>query len=999
MPQQKPTRNLFTRLFTRMFVALTIVILLYLVILYAGPYRTILQKNAHDGFQQRVSSRAEAVEQILWRWSNLDSAATALNKQLTQLLNAEGADVAQMRTDAALNHRLLSSMYESLVNLLWQLNVNDVYLILDGPGRAVEGVETARAGLYLRCTAPNSYTSDNSNLLLRMGMSDISRNNHIALDSWWQPCYLPEACVDNDFFEKPRSAYLQSPGTSRATATDWGYWSAGHKLYAQDTADLLTYSIPLFNADGELWGVMGVGVFQQTLEANLTKALPGDNGCWVLAKQTENDLKVIWASGEAAYAAYVDDTVLHLLPQEGLPTYRMQSIFGIQAPQAVAVSKLNLYASNAPYHEAPLVIAGVTSQTVLDRASNQMMTMLSLLGITTWALGIVGTPLLSWKVSRPITGLAKEIMEITPNGELHLTRTGIQEIDTLGSAIEQKNREVIASASRFSEIIEMTGKMLGVFEVRKDNDKAFLAGILLQLLVGGAQQSMEMDKQAFKEKMQHLFQNRLSMDEDIYRLIDKNGEHKWVRVCIREADGSICGVVIDITEQIDHRLKIDYEHTYDALTDLMNNRAFSERMHRLLRDEQQLGLGLMLMWDLDNLKTINDTYGHESGDSYIHAFANWLKTIAVPNGFSARRSGDEFFTFVYGFGSDVARLAFLARLGERLGDLSGEVYNGDAVAIHASAGACRYPEDAREVDDLIRCADYAMYTIKRGAKGHIALFNPAQDTCKSLRVMALEKLNRLVQGRLVRFAYQPIVRLRDARVVGYEMLMRPQGGDFSSPPEVLNAAKSLGALYQVERMTLFGALEQAAQDRRAGRLSGDVRLLVNSIANECLTPEDTQALCDMVLPVLDHQIVVEVTECEPLNPELMTRKRQLVRSLHGKFALDDYGTGYNGQTTLLTLYPEMIKLDRSLVRGLDTDAYKQQFLKKLSAFANERGMLVLAEGVETEAELYAAYRCGAGYAQGFFLARPDFTPPVLAQPVRDALERLTADAAHKEGHE
>ena len=240
MPQQKPTRKLFTRLFTRVFVALTIVILLYLVILYAGPYRTILRENAHDAFQQRVSSRAEAVEQILWRWSNLDRAATALNEQLTQLLNAEGADVAQMRTDAALNNRLLSSMYESLVNLLRQLNVNDVYLILDGPGRAGEGVKTARAGLYLRSTAPNSYTSDNGDLLLRMGMSDISRNNQIALASWWQPCYLPEACVDNDVFEKPRSAYLQSPGTSRATATDWGYWSAGHKLYAQDTADLLT---------------------------------------------------------------------------------------------------------------------------------------------------------------------------------------------------------------------------------------------------------------------------------------------------------------------------------------------------------------------------------------------------------------------------------------------------------------------------------------------------------------------------------------------------------------------------------------------------------------------------------------------------------------------------------------------------------------------------------------------------------------------------------------
>ena len=320
-------------------------------------------------------------------------------------------------------------------------------------------------------------------------------------------------------------------------------------------------------------------------------------------------------------------------------------------------------------------------------------------------------------------------------------------------------------------------------------------------------------------------------------------------------------------------------------------------------------------------------------------------------------------------------------MSRHLHDMTDELYSGTVVKLSASAGAARFPEDADTPTELMRCADAAMYAAKREGKGMIELFDATRDRRQCVYLTDLEKLNRLIEQRMVRFAYQPIVRLRDARIMGYEMLLRPQGDAFSNPQEVLSAAKSLGMLYQMEHLTLFGAVEQAIRDLESGVLAPGRRLLINSIANECLSDEDCAKLCDLALPVLDHQVTLEVTEGEPMNAELTARKRALLHHLHGRFALDDYGTGYNGRTTLLTLYPEIIKMDRSLVRNLDTDTYKQEFLRNLVAFATERSMMVLAEGVETVDELRAAIRLGADLAQGYVLARPAFTPPELPDEI------------------
>ena len=220
MSRKKPTHKLFFWLFIRVFSVLTLIVVAFFALVFSPPVQTILRKSSHESFAQRASSKAAAVSQTLRRWSDLDSVASDLNTTLADTLHENNANISDIADNAHLNQTILADMYSQLVNLIRQMNVNDAYIILNGPGRENEPAKTARAALYLRTNAPNNYYPKNSDLLLRIGAPAISRTYNLALDSYWQSCFVPSLCADTDFFDQPYNAYLHSQGTANASPSD-----------------------------------------------------------------------------------------------------------------------------------------------------------------------------------------------------------------------------------------------------------------------------------------------------------------------------------------------------------------------------------------------------------------------------------------------------------------------------------------------------------------------------------------------------------------------------------------------------------------------------------------------------------------------------------------------------------------------------------------------------------------------------------------------------------
>ena len=393
--------------------------------------------------------------------------------------------------------------------------------------------------------------------------------------------------------------------------------------------------------------------------------------------------------------------------------------------------------------------------------------------------------------------------------------------------------------------------------------------------------------------------------------------------------------------------------------------------------------------DLDNLKTINDTYGHDWGDIYLRQTAHSLRQNSPGGTVVARLSGDEFLLLFYGYETREALRADIKKLEENFAQSSAALPDGKGLCIRMSGGVAWYPEDALDLDTLKKYADFAMYEVKHSTKGEIREFDMERYRAGVYAMEQRSDFEKLIRERRVDYDFQPIVSAHDGHVVAYEALMRPQLPTLRSPLTVMQLASEMGRMYDIEKLTLFRACECYEELKAAGKLDADALIFVNSIASVSLSDEDWASYCEAHSATLP-KLVVEITEEEEMNERELERKRDFLGS-PGAFALDDYGSGYSNGNSLLTVAPKYVKVDIAIIRGIDTDADKQQFLKTLIDYARPRGIYVLAEGVETLSELRKVLEMGVDLLQGYCLACPAAEPVAIdekaVQVIREAAQK------------
>ena len=221
---------------------------------------------------------------------------------------------------------------------------------------------------------------------------------------------------------------------------------------------------------------------------------------------------------------------------------------------------------------------------------------------------------------------------------------------------------------------------------------------------------------------------------------------------VREADS--VAELEDVTRDVEEKRRIEYERDFDILTDLYNRRAFDQQLRKLFSPARRgrLQVAALLMLDLDNLKYVNDTYGHDYGDRYIQAFAKCLESFYCCRSVVGRRSGDEFNVFLYGYENQEAVRACLKRFRDEVGEASLVLSTGDRMRVRASGGLAWYPRDAGNYEELLRMADFAMYSIKHTVKGRIQEFDREDYERNSILIQGQDALNRMIDGRLVRIS-------------------------------------------------------------------------------------------------------------------------------------------------------------------------------------------------------------------------------------------------------
>ena len=436
-------------------------------------------------------------------------------------------------------------------------------------------------------------------------------------------------------------------------------------------------------------------------------------------------------------------------------------------------------------------------------------------------------------------------------------------------------------------------------------------------------------------------------------------------------------------ENVLNQLLVRNRQVYtDSLTKVFNRRYCDERLRRLS------GEYALAMIDIDNLKQINDCLGHPAGDTAIYHTAQAIRAILRSQDELVRYGGDEFLLLFYGYPGREQLREKLEALTRAMQQAVVVLPSGSDLHISISGGVAWYPEDGRDIETLKKYADFAMYQVKHSTKGQMKDFDIGVYNQEAYIARTRREFHQLISEERVYYYFQPIFSAQTGRVHAYEALMRSDLPTLRSPATIMKLAREQGALYEIERLTFRKALEEFDNLRSKNLVDRQALIFINSIASVSLCWEDSEYM-DQRWHELRRQMVIEITEEEEMNREALETKRH-APGFSGMFALDDYGSGYSNEGSLLELAPRFIKVDISIIRGIDSDPDKQQILRNVVRYAQPRSMQIIAEGVETAAELRKVIELGADALQGYFLAKPAAVPAQMAPAARKIIAEYSS---------
>lgn len=568
--------------------------------------------------------------------------------------------------------------------------------------------------------------------------------------------------------------------------------------------------------------------------------------------------------------------------------------------------------------------------------------------------------------------LAEEVRGIDPEHPKALPPTQIRELDDLSSAIDEMHKNHLQHAGRMSMVIDKVGIPLGAFEMQEQNNSVFLTDSLFRLLKlphgdSDSNKMMLEDFLALFPSVSFPKESEQSHEERIKWACKGCAIELSLDIRLLRQGDAVYGTVVDVSEEEQHKKWLEYERDYDPLTKLLNRNSYPAQMSALIKARPDK-VGVLLFGDLDNLKNINDTYGHDMGDRYIQKAASALQRFEALGGVVARISGDEFAVYLHGGDTreELRKKVDKVLAHVRKGKI--ELQDGSQQNTRISVGLSYYPFDADNIDMLVRYADFAMYEIKNSKKDGTREFDLNSFENNSFIQHKLNQLDRLIEYRRLTFAYQPIIDVRSGAVFGYEALLRPLMREIHTPREVLTLAKDQSKLYQIEKLTLSYTLNWYKKNQRQ---MGARKLFINRITSQKLSKEDMGELEALMENTYDH-LVMEVTNTEQSDDSEFNEKIKRIRDRGYGLALDDYGPGFHKGNFLLSLSPDFVKLDMTLVRNVDTDTTRQDLLRQIISFAESNNIGVIAQGVETHEELEMIIALGAHYVQGYYTGRPEY---------------------------
>jgi len=771
-----------------------------------------------------------------------------------------------------------------------------------------------------------------------------------------------------DFISEPIKISAENPQTP---ATELGYWSMPYQINF-DGSYAIAYSLPLRDKNGSCIGVYGIEIDLNRLRENLPYLEINSKGMGsyvLLCKNSYNDMEYtrVAVSGNTfdelnnysdtvTFNGKVINSNMHVLDTRKKHRTEVYS----------TIDELNLW-ENCSYDHKIWALCGVVDSIYLNALENNIRFNVLLAFAITMLLGLIFAWIVSRVMAAPIHKLLDEIKMIRPDNPVIPSQSTIKEINDLAYVVENLTDDITDFSAKVSTIIDLAGLQFGAFEYDKNSDFVYCTDMLYTLLnMEKSGNKLFVPKWVFEEKIGLFCKEILPDINRVYKMKMPNGSIKFIHLKTAMNNGKILGVIQDTTQEMVTERARQLAQDRDTMTNLLNRAAFRRNLNEKFAANKNV-TAVLVHCNIDKMSDVNVRYGSNIGDKYIYSIGAVFRKYADRiSSFAARTAGDEFKLLIMGNNR--------AEMESRLNSLFTTIYNlkiptpEGPLAMRASIGVAWYPLDTDSPNLLEQYAEFAMRQVKRSGRNTYKYFDKEAFDEAERNIRSSRNIEMLISEGLIRYAFQPIVDARTGNIYGYEALMRPDSKNAITPHDVIVFATEQNKLNVIEKITWFAALEDFSIqiDPLMGR-----KMFINSIPNQMLTDDEIAEIESKYGEYLGN-IVLEIIENEQTDSVVIEKKKALIEKWGCLLALDDYGSGYANDNTLLYLKPDVIKLDIEMITGIEKDSDRQTLVKNIIAYAHQRSILVLAEGIETYTQMETLITYGVDLMQGFYLAKPNF---------------------------
>jgi diguanylate cyclase (GGDEF)-like protein/PAS domain S-box-containing protein len=548
---------------------------------------------------------------------------------------------------------------------------------------------------------------------------------------------------------------------------------------------------------------------------------------------------------------------------------------------------------------------------------------------------------------------------------------------------------IVSDVERRALALTGAGDMIWDWDVSADKvftspETEHILGLKRGALEGSAATWLDvlhpLDRDRFRASLDGVIEQRRGRLTQDFRLRTSDGHYTWFTLKARPVVGSdgevvrLVGTLTDVTELKKAEERLLFDAVHDNLTGLPNRELFLDRMEAAFaygRSDPQIRPSVLVI-DLDRFKQVNDSVGITAGDSILLTIARRLTRLLKPQDTLARLAGDQFSVILMSEREPARIVALTETLRRTL--RAPIVFNDREIFITASIGLALAESQRHRTEEVLKDAELAMYHAKRIGGDRIEIFKPAMRSRKTDRLTMESELRRAIEREEIKVLYQPIVRLEDRAIAGFEALARwdhPKLGRLS-PAEFISIAEEIGLIVDLGLFMLERTARQLATWQAANRGRELITASVNVSSRQLLRHDLIQDLRSVLgrSAVARGTFRLEITESLVMeNPEHAAQMLTRIKELGAGLSLDDFGTGHSSLAYLQRFPFDTIKIDQSFVRTTARGT-RPVILRSIIALAHDLGMEVVAEGAETDGDAVELYQIGCEYAQGFAFGEP-----------------------------